>query len=502
MQNNGSFGAWLLALFPIFSAYGFCPLQPQWQTSFGTFRGEAVMDIREAADGGYDFLGFPFTLGYLDANGSPVTNRFRTLQMIARTFASLPDGGKIVVGDRRTFPDENWLQYVIVTRLDSQGTVVWEQRFETGDVYGETFPTSVAIAQDGSIVVGANTSSGVTRDKAGGTHGGADFWVMRLTESGKIWDASFGGTNDDLLLGLRILPNGEIIAAGQSASGSDGNKSSPNQGLYDLWLVGMDMNGNKTWEASFGGAEQDMFAGLDLLPDGGFILTGSTASPGNGPIKWSSLYGESDYWVLRLNPLRQIIWEKSFGGDRADVAEASTLLADGSLIVAGWSRSEPQTGTRTSPQRADDGWVIRTDLDGNQLWDHSVTNWSLTRFRSASPTSDGGAILGGSIRTPGEDYYMLKLKLDDGCDADQDGIPDLRDQCEATPLGSVVNGGGCSIAQLAPCAGPWRNHAHYVHTVAMHVTQFHAQNLITRAEARRILRQAIKSDCGQRRSIR
>ena len=39
-------------------------------------------------------------------------------------------------------------------------------------------------------------------------------------------------------------------------------------------------------------------------------------------------------------------------------------------------------------------------------------------------------------------------------DSDCDGVGDSVDQCPNTPPGSIVNADGCSIDQLAPCAGP------------------------------------------------
>jgi len=82
-------------------------------------------------------------------------------------------------------------------------------------------------------------------------------------------------------------------------------------------------------------------------------------------------------------------------------------------------------------------------------------------------------------------------------DADSDGVPDDRDRCPDTPPGTVVNAYGCSIAQLCPCDGPWQNHAEYVRCVVHHAWEFYRQNLITAAERRSILHEAVMSDCGR-----
>jgi hypothetical protein len=74
-----------------------------------------------------------------------------------------------------------------------------------------------------------------------------------------------------------------------------------------------------------------------------------------------------------------------------------------------------------------------------------------------------------------------------GPDADNDGIADTADQCPNTPAGSIVNAQGCSIDQLVPCAGPtvgrsWRNHGHYVSSVAHASQEFVEDGVMTQEQ--------------------
>jgi len=86
-------------------------------------------------------------------------------------------------------------------------------------------------------------------------------------------------------------------------------------------------------------------------------------------------------------------------------------------------------------------------------------------------------------------------------DADEDGVGDLVDLCPDTPQGEIVNSDGCSIAQLAPCAGPtsggtWKNHGEYVSTVAHVAQDFIAQGLISQDQQGAIVSDAARSKCG------
>lgn len=83
-------------------------------------------------------------------------------------------------------------------------------------------------------------------------------------------------------------------------------------------------------------------------------------------------------------------------------------------------------------------------------------------------------------------------------DSDLDGVPDSEDHCPGTPVGSMVNSSGCTLEQLCPCDGPWKSHGEYVKCVRAATASFVSDGLISPAEARIILRQAIRSNCGRR----
>lgn len=82
-------------------------------------------------------------------------------------------------------------------------------------------------------------------------------------------------------------------------------------------------------------------------------------------------------------------------------------------------------------------------------------------------------------------------------DTDEDGVPDYRDECPDTPAGPIVNSHGCSLEQLCPCDGPWRNHGEYVNRVRAATASFMNEGLVSAAQARSIIRHAAASSCGR-----
>lgn len=109
----------------------------------------------------------------------------------------------------------------------------------------------------------------------------------------------------------------------------------------------------------------------------------------------------------------------------------------------------------------------------------------------------------------GESFCSPILNLDDlvlvstSGDSDADGVADDQDECPDTPQGAIVNVQGCSIQQLAPCAGPlsggaWKNHGQYVSTVNRTAEAFLASGLITEEEKDALVSAAARSSCGKR----
>ena len=47
-----------------------------------------------------------------------------------------------------------------------------------------------------------------------------------------------------------------------SSSSSNGDKTSPNYGQDDFWVIGVDKDGNKVLELSMGGTEEEVAKGI------------------------------------------------------------------------------------------------------------------------------------------------------------------------------------------------------------------------------------------------
>src|SRR6267142_3938205 len=70
------------------------------------------------------------------------------------------------------------------------------------------------------------------------------------------WQRTFGGNTNDQIYGFLWTGN-EILIGGTSISPVSGNKTSPNYGSSDFWLLRLDESGTRLSENSFGGTEGD-----------------------------------------------------------------------------------------------------------------------------------------------------------------------------------------------------------------------------------------------------
>jgi hypothetical protein len=84
-------------------------------------------------------------------------------------------------------------------------------------------------------------------------------------------------------------------------------------------------------------------------------------------------------------------------------------------------------------------------------------------------------------------------------DTDRDSLPDYLDQCPGTPFGTLVNEHGCSIEQLCPRNGPWKNHGEYLNHLKAVSATFVEAGLITEEQRRAILLEGAKSAAGRQR---
>ncbi|RYM34933.1 T9SS type A sorting domain-containing protein [Brumimicrobium glaciale] len=202
------------------------------------------------------------------------------------------------------------------------------------------------------------------------------------------WQKSLGGSGQDEAKSVQQTTDGGYIITGLSYS-NDGDVT-VNNGYSDYWIVKLDAIGSISWQKSLGGSSSDIAWSIQQTSDGGYIVAGSSFS-NDGDVTGNN--GSSDYWVVKLDANGGTNWQKSLGGSGNDVAYSIQQTTDGGFIVAGSSSSND--GDITGNNGFIDYWVVKLDATGNINWQKSLGGSGQDKATSVQQTTDGGYIIAG-----------------------------------------------------------------------------------------------------------
>jgi len=149
-----------------------------------------------------------------------------------------------------------------------------------------------------------------------------------------------------------------------------------------------------TFERTYGGNRDDIAHSVQQTEDGGYIMAGETQSFGAGL---------GDVYLYKTDSLGNTQWSRVYGGSGIDIGHCVRQTEDGGYIVAGetWSFGSGLPYV----------YLVKTDSLGDTLWTRTFADrWA--KGYSVRQTQDGGYIavgvteIGGSV---GQDAYLVKV---------------------------------------------------------------------------------------------
>jgi hypothetical protein len=271
--------------------------------------------------------------------------------------------------------------------------ILWEKSY--GGKHADYLFDAIATPDYGFILAGSSLSK-KTGTKTEDNRGDLDYWVWKMDEKGDFdWQKNFGGTGQDMLKCVILTNDGGFLLAGSSESGEGLDKKDKGWGETDFWIIKLNAKGGEEWQKTIGGSGQEELNSVVRTKDGGFVLAGSSDSGQSGD-KTSKNYGGMDYWVIKVNNKGEIIWQNSFGGNYNDGLHSVVMTQDGGFLLGGSSNST-DTGTKTQKNLGkSDYWLVKIDEKGQEQWQKTIGGTGDDQLTVVSELADGNFILGGN----------------------------------------------------------------------------------------------------------
>ena len=227
---------------------------------------------------------------------------------------------------------------VLVVKTDANGNVMWKKVFGGSDEddassVEQTDDGGYIIAGSTQSTDGDAAIGGSTYHSGSGQFGNStDYWLVKLDANGNIqWQKAFGGSDDEEALNVKQTKDRGFIIVGYTNS-NDGDVTN-NHGGTDWWVVKLDNSGNIQWQRTYGGTGNDQCGGIEQTIDGGYILAGYLGN--NNLSNYGNAYIIKLYPDGSSGTYGGIEWQQTYGNTGNDYAKAIIQTSDGGYIFAG-----------------------------------------------------------------------------------------------------------------------------------------------------------------------
>lgn len=303
----------------------------------------------------------------------PVLQWSKTFDGANGSVQQTTEGGYIVCKNTSPFSRSRegdiWL-----IKLDADGNKLWEKVFGDAD---DDYGSSVQQTTDGGYIVCGATSS-VSPEKTG------LLLVKTDAEGNTLWERTFSDERGTFGHSVQQTTDSGYILFGTSWSLGTNE---------DIWVIKTDADANRLWDKTFGGKNTDIGSSVQQTTDGGYIICGTR------------MFYDPDYdgiWLIKTDASGNKMWDITFGEGENDYGSSAEQTADGGYIVCG---SKYSSGRIANPNI----WIVKTDVDGNKLWDKTFGGKVWAEGSSAQQTQDGGYILCG---TNYNNVWLIKTGAD------------------------------------------------------------------------------------------
>lgn len=266
------------------------------------------------------------------------------------------DGGAIAVGETASADGDVTTPFggidMMIVKVDANGNKQW---FKTYGTSLAGVAKSVIILQDGTYLVAGYTAG--NGNIFTGSKGGNDAWLLHLNTDGTVIKLkNYGGSDNDEAWDVKAIPSGGYVFTGYTGSRNTGNVTGHHGGT-DAWTVKVDADLNLVTAKCFGGTNNENSKGVKPMPDGGFIIAGNEGS--NDLDFAGKQHNGTEAFLIRTNANLEKIWVRTYGSSGNDYFYDVVVKANGGLIGAG--EAGANDGDVTGLFGVADAWLADID---------------------------------------------------------------------------------------------------------------------------------------------
>jgi hypothetical protein len=276
------------------------------------------------------------------------------------------DGGYVMAGTiNSTGADySGFVGNVSLVKTDSSGNIQWNRTYNRVGYNDVAY--SVIQTTDGGYAIAGST----------------------MTSSMGVWDYSnFGGPGSGVLHVTLTRPGAFLIKTDET-----GNKTWNNQYRYNSTST-ITTNGTRTTIT----IKNYVTKGYSVVQtnDEGYAVVGSTDYYASG--------NHSEVLLFKTSTNGTVQFDKAFSGISNEAGYSIIKASDGNYAIVGYRTSS--TGNR-------DVYLIKTNTNGDMIWNKTYGDLGDNTGNSLIQTTDGGYLVAGSTNSSGEgnsDFWAAKL---------------------------------------------------------------------------------------------
>ena len=335
-------------------------------------------------------------LGTRDHDSDPSTacvvdewiRQFGTIRSDSANAVAVASDGSILVGGRTSGDFVGSGNFggidAFVRKYDAGGAPLWTRQFGTAEYESVD---ALSVGDDGSFVVSGSTSGPLTGPRAS-TIG--DAYVRVYDPEGvEVWTRVSGADNFASATTVSLGSDGSVYVAGVAHERFDGTEG---LGGWDVYVRKYAPHGEEAWTRYFGSDDHDYMGSVGVATDGSVYVAGSTF----GQVGSEGSMGSLDGYLCKYDASGVLQWARQIGTPFSDSVNAMSVGSDGGVYVAGTTGGE--LGATENPDNSTDSYVRKYDSEGEEVWTTQLDQLTDDFAITVSAAGDGSVYVAGDAR--------------------------------------------------------------------------------------------------------